>query len=142
VEDNEKPVETPPVVTSEIPQPAEMPPFPQPQPEAPVPTTEQPLVKKPAKKKKPATKKKPAAKKKPVAKKRPAKRAAPKKSGKKLKTVARKVVRKRGRPLMFPDKTIVRMPAGSLKRINTKAKGKGQAQGEYLRDVITRAIGI
>lgn len=98
--------------------------------------TEPPAVKRPARKKKPAAKKL-AKKKKPLAKKK-------KRIMKKVKHAARKrpANRKRGRPLMYPDKTIVRMPAGSLKRINTKAKGKDQTQGEYLRNVITRAIGI
>lgn len=44
-----------------------------------------------------------------------------------------KPVRKtRGRPLMYPDKTIVRMPVGWLKRINAALKAD-ESQGEFMR---------
>jgi len=111
-----------------------------PEPAAPEAATEVPAVKKSVKKK-PAAKKK-AAKKKP-AKKHPAKAAVTKKRAKKAaaKKPRKATKRKRGRPMMYPDKTIVRMPAGWLKVINAKAKAKDQMQGDYLRVVVARAIG-
>ena len=51
------------------------------------------------------------------------------------------VKRPNGRPLMFPDKTIVRMPAGWLKRVNRALKKKeGEGQGDFMRIAIQKEL--
>lgn len=58
-----------------------------------------------------------------------------------------KVARKRmkaakrpnGRPLMYPDKTIVRMPKGFLARIN-KALHKEEYQGDFMRVAVEKEL--
>jgi hypothetical protein len=42
------------------------------------------------------------------------------------------VKRPNGRPLQYPDKTIVRMPKGFLKRVNDALK-IGEYQGDFMR---------
>jgi hypothetical protein len=44
--------------------------------------------------------------------------------------------------MLFPDKTILRLPKGSLKVINAKAKTAGKSQGEFLRGIMARTTGI
>jgi hypothetical protein len=60
----------------------------------------------------------------------------PAKSTKKRKKV---VKRPNGRPLMYPDKTIVRMPKGFLARIN-KALKKEEYQGDFMRVAVEREL--
>jgi ribosomal protein L14 len=62
--------------------------------------------------------------------------------GTEVKTTIRKkkaVKRPNGRPLMFPDKTIVRMPAGFLKRVNDALK-EGEFQGDFMRSAVLREL--
>jgi hypothetical protein len=47
-----------------------------------------------------------------------------------------------GRPMLYPDKTILRLPKGSLKIINAKAKAADKSQGEFLRGILSRTTGI
>lgn len=53
----------------------------------------------------------------------------------------RKRVAKRpnGRPLMYPDKTIVRMPKGFLKRVNDALK-TGEYQGDFMRLAVEKEL--
>jgi hypothetical protein len=60
-------------------------------------------------------------------------------------TVSRKKKKKlakrpNGRPLMFPDKTIVRMPKGFLARINKIRKRDGDLQGDFMRVAVEREL--
>jgi hypothetical protein len=57
----------------------------------------------------------------------------------KAKKVKKPVKRPNGRPLMFPDKTIVRMPAGFLKRVNDALK-EGEYQGDFMRLAVTKEL--
>ena len=60
-----------------------------------------------------------------------------------------KAVRKRkraakrpnGRPLMYPDKTIVRMPRGFLKRVNEALK-EGEFQGDFMRIAVEKELRV
>ena len=56
-------------------------------------------------------------------------------------TSRRKKVVKRpnGRPLMYPDKTIIRMPKGFLARINNALKS-GEYQGDFMRLAVEREL--
>ena len=56
-------------------------------------------------------------------------------------TKKRNVVVKRpnGRPLMYPDKTIVRMPKGFLARVNNALK-VGEYQGDFMRVAVDREL--
>jgi hypothetical protein len=60
-------------------------------------------------------------------------------------TVAKKkrklAKRPNGRPLMYADKTIVRMPKGSLKRINSALR-EGEYQGDFMRAAVERELGL
>jgi hypothetical protein len=47
--------------------------------------------------------------------------------------------RPNGRPLMYPDKTIVRMPKGSLARVN-KALRSGEYQGDFMRAAVEKEL--
>jgi hypothetical protein len=49
------------------------------------------------------------------------------------------VKRPNGRPLQYPDKTIVRMPKGFLKRVN-KALRPGEYQGDFMRIAVTAEL--
>lgn len=49
------------------------------------------------------------------------------------------VKRPNGRPLMYPDKTIVRMPKGYLKRVN-KALAAGEYQGDFMRVAVEKEL--
>jgi len=53
----------------------------------------------------------------------------------------KKLIAKRpnGRPLMYPDKTIVRMPKGFLDRVN-KALKIGEYQGDFMRVAVEREL--
>lgn len=51
----------------------------------------------------------------------------------------RKIKRPNGRPLMYPDKTIVRMPKGSLKRVNLALK-ENEYQGDFMRTAVEREL--
>ena len=51
----------------------------------------------------------------------------------------RKVKRPNGRPLMYPDKTIVRMPKGFLKRVNI-ALAEGEYQGDFMRLAVEKEL--
>lgn len=62
--------------------------------------------------------------------------ASPAKSTKKRKKV---VKRPNGRPLMYPDKTIIRMPKGFLARIN-KALKVEEYQGDFMRVAVEREL--
>lgn len=59
------------------------------------------------------------------------------------KPVRRKRMAKRpnGRPLMYPDKTIVRMPKGFLKRVN-KALKTGEFQGDFMRLAVEKELSV
>jgi len=96
----------------------------------------------PAKKKKvtkPKAAKKPAKAKAPKKAKAAKKAKAPKKA--KAAKAAKSAGKSRGNPLFFPDKTMVRMPAGWLKKLNATAKAKGYRQGFALRKLIGGFIG-
>ena len=54
------------------------------------------------------------------------------KPAKSTKRKKKAVKRPNGRPLMYPDKTIVRMPKGFLKRVNDALK-IGEYQGDFMR---------
>jgi hypothetical protein len=60
----------------------------------------------------------------------------PARSTKKRKRV---VKRPNGRPLQYPDKTIVRMPPGFLKRVN-KALRAGEYQGDFMRVAVQKEL--
>lgn len=47
--------------------------------------------------------------------------------------------RPNGRPLMYPDKTIVRMPKGFLKRVNDALK-EGEYQGDFMRVAVEKEL--
>jgi hypothetical protein len=49
------------------------------------------------------------------------------------------VKRPNGRPLMYPDKTIVRMPKGFLKRVNAALK-TGEYQGDFMRIAVEKEL--
>jgi hypothetical protein len=49
------------------------------------------------------------------------------------------VKRPNGRPLMYPDKTIVRMPKGFLKRVNAALK-TGEYQGDFMRVAVEKEL--
>lgn len=51
----------------------------------------------------------------------------------------RKIRRPNGRPLMYPDKTIVRMPKGSLKRVN-QALREDEYQGDFMRVAVEKEL--
>ena len=51
----------------------------------------------------------------------------------------RTVKRPNGRPLMYPDKTIVRMPYGFLKRVN-KALHPDEYQGDFMRVAVEKEL--
>jgi hypothetical protein len=58
------------------------------------------------------------------------------------KTIRRRnkvVKRPNGRPLMYPDKTIVRMPKGFLKRVNDALK-QGEYQGDFMRLAVEKEL--
>jgi hypothetical protein len=67
----------------------------------------------------------------------PLKKAPAKK--KKAKAVKKAVKRPNGRPLMYPDKTIVRMPKGYLKRINGALKAD-EGQGDLMRMAVEKEL--
>lgn len=93
-------------------------------------------------KKKPAAKKSVGKKTKKSAKASTSKRS-PKKAAKRSPPAAKKVKAGKnpgGRPMLYPDKTILRLPKGSLKVINVKAKAAAKSQGEYLRGIIARYV--
>jgi len=54
-------------------------------------------------------------------------------------TAAKMLIGKRpnGRPLMYPDKTIVRMPKGFLARVNNALRS-GEYQGDFMRVAVER----
>ncbi len=56
-------------------------------------------------------------------------------------TKAKPVKKTRGRPLMYPDKTIVRMPVGWLKRVNAALK-TDESQGEFMRVGIEKELKV
>jgi hypothetical protein len=58
---------------------------------------------------------------------------------KKAKAVKKTVKRPNGRPLMYPDKTIVRMPKGWLKRINGALKAD-EGQGDLMRVAVEKEL--
>ena len=60
----------------------------------------------------------------------------PAKSTKKRKKA---VKRPNGRPLMYPDKTIVRMPVGFLKRVNAALK-PNEYQGDFMRLAVEKEL--
>lgn len=60
----------------------------------------------------------------------------PAKSSSRRKKVAK---RPNGRPLMYPDKTIVRMPEGFLKRVNEALK-QGEYQGDFMRLAVLKEL--
>lgn len=49
------------------------------------------------------------------------------------------VKRPNGRPLMYPDKTIVRMPKGFLARVN-KALHPNEYQGDFMRLAVEKEL--
>jgi hypothetical protein len=49
--------------------------------------------------------------------------------------------RPNGRPLMYPDKTIVRMPKGFLKRVNQALK-EGEYQGDFMRLAVEKELSM
>lgn len=49
------------------------------------------------------------------------------------------VKRPNGRPLMYPDKTIVRMPKGFLKRVNEALK-TNEYQGDFMRLAVEKEL--
>lgn len=51
----------------------------------------------------------------------------------------RAVKRPNGRPLQYPDKTIVRMPPGFLKRVNQGLK-EGENQGDFMRLAVEKEL--
>jgi len=53
----------------------------------------------------------------------------------------RAVKRPNGRPLMYPDKTIVRMPKGFLKRVNAALK-TGEYQGDFMRVAVEKELSV
>lgn len=61
------------------------------------------------------------------------------KPAKSIKKRKRTVKRPNGRPLMYPDKTIVRMPLGFLKRVN-KALREGEYQGDFMRVAVEKEL--
>ena len=70
------------------------------------------------------------------------KRKPAKKRAKPSKRAATSVkAKKTGRPLTFIEQTVVRLPKGWLLALNAKCKAKDVGQGEFLRDLIGRAIG-
>lgn len=60
----------------------------------------------------------------------------PAKSTKRRKKV---VKRPNGRPLQYPDKTIVRMAEGFLKRVN-KALRPNEYQGDFMRTAVEKEL--
>lgn len=62
----------------------------------------------------------------------------PAKAVKKRKRVKR---RPNGRPLQYPDKTIVRMPFGFLKRVN-KALREDEYQGDFMRVAVEKELAL
>jgi hypothetical protein len=56
-----------------------------------------------------------------------------------VKRKKRAAKRPNGRPLMYPDKTIVRMPYGFLKRVN-KALREGEYQGDFMRVAVEKEL--
>jgi hypothetical protein len=60
----------------------------------------------------------------------------PAKSSKRRKRV---VKRPNGRPLQYPDKTIVRMPKGFLKRVNNALR-TGEYQGDFMRAAVEKEL--
>jgi hypothetical protein len=61
------------------------------------------------------------------------------KPAKSTKSRKKAVKRPNGRPLMYPDKTIVRMPKGFLSRIN-KALKVEEYQGDFMRVAVEREL--
>jgi hypothetical protein len=51
----------------------------------------------------------------------------------------KKIVKPNGRPLQYPDKTIVRMPHGFLKRVNEALK-EGEYQGDFMRVAVEKEL--
>lgn len=51
----------------------------------------------------------------------------------------KRIKRPNGRPLMYPDKTIVRMPKGSLNRIN-RALYPNEYQGDFMRLAVEKEL--
>ena len=51
----------------------------------------------------------------------------------------KRIKRPNGRPLMYPDKTIVRMVKGSLKRIN-QALRDNEYQGDFMRLAVEKEL--
>jgi hypothetical protein len=47
--------------------------------------------------------------------------------------------RPNGRPLMYPDKTIVRMPKGFLKHVNNALR-EGEYQGDFMRVAVEKEL--
>ena len=67
------------------------------------------------------------------------KKAPVKKKAKAKPAVKKAVKRPNGRPLMYPDKTIVRMPKGWLKRINSATKAD-EGQGDLMRMAVEKEL--
>jgi hypothetical protein len=61
------------------------------------------------------------------------------KPSKSIRKRKRVVKRPNGRPLMYPDKTIVRMPKGFLKRVNEALK-EGEYQGDFMRVAVEKEL--
>jgi hypothetical protein len=61
------------------------------------------------------------------------------KPAKSIKRRKKVVKRPNGRPLMYPDKTIVRMPKGFLKRVN-QALYQGEYQGDFMRLAVEKEL--
>jgi hypothetical protein len=53
----------------------------------------------------------------------------------------KEVKRPNGRPLQYPDKTIVRMPKGFLARIN-RALRKEEYQGDFMRSAVEKELRV
>jgi hypothetical protein len=61
------------------------------------------------------------------------------KPAKSIKRRKKVVKRPNGRPLMYPDKTIVRMPKGFLKRVN-QALYKDEYQCDFMRLAVEKEL--
>lgn len=61
------------------------------------------------------------------------------KPSKSIRKRKRVVKRPNGRPLMYPDKTIVRMPEGFLKRVNRALK-PNEFQGDFMRLAVEKEL--
>jgi hypothetical protein len=61
------------------------------------------------------------------------------KPAKSIRKKKKAVKRPNGRPLMYPDKTIIRMPKGFLARINNSLK-IGEYQGDFMRVAVEKEL--